>query len=363
MSHEIRTPLNAILGFSSFLKDKEVAEENVVKYAEIITNSGKHLLALINDIIDISIIEAGKLKVTNTHFELNNLLITLYNFFHSYLVSIKKFNVVLKLSISEIDTFIISDETRLRQIFMNLIGNAIKFTEKGIVEFGYSIEDKNIIFFVKDTGKGIREEKKDIIFNKFRKAANTKEKIYGGTGLGLSIAKACADMLNGDIWFESEIGVGTTFFFAIKYEQGINKKKDSGSTENLNYNFNNEVVLIAEDDAYNFAFLKKLIQENNLKILHSVTGRDTIKTVLEHDDISIILMDIKMPDLSGIDAAIEIKKHKPQIPIIAQTAFAYEKDKEEIMNAGCVEYLTKPIDANLLLRSINKHIIRKTGAI
>ncbi len=363
MSHEIRTPLNAILGFSSFLKDKDVAEEDVVKYAEIITNSGKHLLALINDIIDISIIEAGKLKVTKTHFELNNLLITLYNFFHSYLVSIKKFKVVLKLSIPDSDTFIISDETRLRQIFMNLIGNAIKFTEDGVIEFGYMIDNKNIIFFVKDTGKGIPADKKEIIFERFRKASKTRNKLYGGTGLGLSIAKACTDMLNGDIWFESEVNVGTTFFFAIKHEQGINKKENTGSTENLDYNFNKEVVLIAEDDEYNYAFLKKLIQENNLKLLHTVTGRETIKEVMAHDDISIILMDIKMPDLSGIDATIEIKKYKPEIPIIAQTAFAYEKDKEEILKAGCLEYLTKPIDVNQLLRLINKHIIRKPAVI
>lgn len=360
MSHELRTPLNAIMGFSSFLKDKNQTMDTVAKYADIIFNSGEHLLTLINDIIDISLIEAGKIKIAKTNFELNGLFITLYNFFHSYLVSIKKFSVVLKLSIPDTETFIITDETRLRQVLTNLISNAVKFTEKGVVEFGYNIEGRNIKFFVKDTGRGVPEDKKQIIFDRFTKAADTKEKLYGGTGLGLSIAKACTDILGGNIWFESETNIGSTFFVEIKHKRGTNNKANVDVTENPTYQFNNELILVAEDDDFNFTFLEKLILENNLKLIRSVTGRQTIEKALEHNDISLILMDIKMPDLSGIEATIEIKKQKPGIPIIAQTAFAYEKDKEEILNAGCIDYLCKPIDKNQLLRLIDKNITRKS---
>lgn len=359
MSHELRTPLNAILGFASFLKDKKRSKENTEKYADIIINSGEHLLSIINDIIDISIIEAGKLRISKKNFELNSLLISLYNFFHSYIVSIKKFKVALKLDIPEHDVYIISDEKRIRQILTNLIGNAIKYTEKGEVQFGYKFDGKNLIFFVKDTGNGIAEDKKEIIFERFRKAADTKEKIYGGTGLGLSIAKACVDILEGRIWLKTEENFGSTFFFSINYEPGkeiIESPILGGETE---YNFSKEMVLVAEDDDYNFAYLEKLLLENNLLVQRTVTGRETIKYALEQKNISLILMDIKMPDLSGIEATIEIKKHKPKIPIIAQTAFAFKHDKEEILAAGCVEYISKPINSKDLLQLIEKHLIRK----
>lgn len=359
MSHELRTPLNAILGFAQFLKDKDKTEEEIDRYSDIIINSGQHLLALLNDIIDISLIEAGKLKITKTHFELNNLLISLYNFFHSYLVSVKKFKVVLKLDIPENDRYIISDKTRIRQILTNLIGNAIKFTDHGEVEFGYKIIDNRINFFVKDTGKGISDDNKELIFERFRKAGDTKDKLYGGTGLGLSIAKSCTDILGGDIWFESKENVGSTFFFVIKYEEGTKSENILTKENSVDYNFNNELVLIAEDDSYNFEFLDKILNENNLNTIRTVTGRETIAKVIENDNIRLILMDIKMPDLSGITATEEIKKLRPEIPVIAQTAFAYNSDKEDILNAGCVEYLSKPIESNRLLRLIDKYIIRK----
>ncbi|MCG6189435.1 hybrid sensor histidine kinase/response regulator [Maribellus maritimus] len=357
MSHELRTPLNAILGYSSFLKDKNKTDDDIERYADVIRKSGEHLMALINDIIDISLIEAGKVKVAQNHFELNSLLIALYNFFHSYLISKKKFNLLLKLDIPESDFLIVSDETRLRQILTNLLSNAIKFCEKGIIEFGYRIETKNIIFFVKDTGIGIPVDKKEIVFGRFVKVAESREKLYEGTGLGLSIAKACTEMLNGKIWFDSVENIGTTFYFTIEYKAGTQSKEQLISSNITPYEFNNELVLIAEDDEYNYSFLEESLKEYNLRLIRAVTGQEAINKVMEHDDISLILMDIKMPVLSGIDATIEVKKQKPEIPIIAQTAFAYESDKREILNAGCIECLTKPIDKKLLLELIYKNIV------
>ncbi len=361
MSHELRTPLNAIIGFSSFLKDNKATGDDVVRYADIISNSGEHLLSIINDIVDLSLIETGHLKITKSRFELNSLLIAIYDFFHSYLVSLRKFDLFLKLDIPQKDMFIFSDETRLRQILTNLISNAIKFTENGVIEFGYRADVNNINFFVKDTGIGISEDKKEIIFGRFQKVAKSKQKLYEGTGLGLAIAKACSNMLNGNIWFDSEENVGSTFYFNIRYEDAPDTITDSVSEEIIDFNFNNELVLIAEDDEYNFAFLEKLIKDHNLKLIRTATGSETIKKAMEHNDIGLILMDIKMPDLSGIDATIEIKRQKPEIPIIAQTAFAYDNDRREVLAAGCVDFITKPIDKKHLLSLIDMHILKRTG--
>ena len=347
--------------FRSFLKDNKATGDDVVRYADIISNSGEHLLSIINDIVDLSLIETGHLKITKSRFELNSLLIAIYDFFHSYLVSLRKFDLFLKLDIPQKDMFIFSDETRLRQILTNLISNAIKFTENGVIEFGYRADVNNINFFVKDTGIGISEDKKEIIFGRFQKVAKSKQKLYEGTGLGLAIAKACSNMLNGNIWFDSEENVGSTFYFNIRYEDAPDTITDSVSEEIIDFNFNNELVLIAEDDEYNFAFLEKLIKDHNLKLIRTATGSETIKKAMEHNDIGLILMDIKMPDLSGIDATIEIKRQKPEIPIIAQTAFAYDNDRREVLAAGCVDFITKPIDKKHLLSLIDMHILKRTG--
>lgn len=358
MSHELRTPMNAIFGFASLLNDKNKTREEIEQYANIILNSSEHLLSLINDIIDISIIGAGTVKISKSAFELNTFLKTLYNFFHSYLVAKSKFNIFLKLNIPESECYIVSDETRLRQILTNLLSNAVKFTENGIIEFGYTIEGELIRFFVKDTGIGIPEDKKEIVFERFRKVAETKEKLYEGTGLGLSIARACAQLLKGKLWFDSKINVGTSFYFTLKLESGEEDSEHQHSEIKDDFIFNNELILVAEDDDYNYAFLETFLKDHNLKLIRTTTGRETIKQALQHSDISLILMDIKMPDLSGIDATKEIKKQKPDLPIIAQTAYAYESDRLEILKAGCIDYLTKPIDKIRLLNSIHKNIKR-----
>lgn len=359
MSHELRTPMNAIFGFASLINEKNKTRDEIEHYANIILNSSEHLLSLINDIIDISIIGAGTIKISKSTFGLNALLKSLYNFFHSYLVAKSKFHIFLKLNIPESECYIVSDETRLRQILNNLLSNAVKFTEEGVVEFGYTIEGELIKFFVKDTGIGIPEDKKDIIFERFQKVAGTKEKLYEGTGLGLSIALACSQLLKGKLWFDSKVNVGTSFYFTLKLESGNEDSEQRHSEIKDDFIFNKELILVAEDDDYNFAFLETFLKDHNLKLIRTTTGRETIKQALQHSDISLILMDIKMPDLSGIEATREIKKQKPDLPIIAQTAYAYESDRLEILKAGCIDYLTKPIDKIRLLNTILKNIQRK----
>jgi len=215
MSHEIRTPLNGILGFAQILANHEITHQQLEEYSNIIIKSGHHLLSLINDIIDIAKIESGQLKFTKTEVNINQLLQELYSFFQSLLSQNRKSEIKLKLSIPIPDKIIKTDPTRLKQILTNLINNAVKFTEKGFIEFGYKIIQNQIIFHVKDSGIGIPIDKQEIIFERFKQASDTTEKLYGGTGLGLSISKACAEKLGGQIRLISELKKGSEFYISI----------------------------------------------------------------------------------------------------------------------------------------------------
>ncbi len=356
MSHEIRTPMNAIIGFASFLKDPSNPKGEIEKYADIIMNEGNHLLNLINDIIDISKIDAGQITISKSKVDLNALLIDLYNTFHSGQLSKNNFNIHLKVHMPVKKMFLLTDETRLRQILMNLIGNALKFTHEGEIEFGYDIENDKIRFFVSDTGIGIAKEKQTKIFDRFQQAAHETEKIYGGTGLGLSIAKACTELLGGDIWLESEVDKGTTFYFTILHVPIHINKKNWAHPKLSDYEFNNELILIAEDEDYNYKYLETALAKYKLQLIRSKTGRETIEKALSDDHIQLILMDIQMPDLTGIEATVEIRKLKPELPIIAQTAYAMNNDKQKFMAIGCTDYLAKPIKKEQLIRTIYEHL-------
>lgn len=354
MSHEIRTPLTAIIGFSSFLKQPGINEESVKKYAEIIGDSGEHLLALINDIIDLSKFEAGKIELFKTDIDLHDLFEELYTFFLSYLESKNKPQLRLKLNIPETNTVILSDDTRLRQILINLIGNAIKFTEKGMVEFGYSIKEDTLIFFVKDTGIGIDEEYQDIIFDRFKQGTSSDDKFHSGTGLGLSISKAFVELLDGKIWFESEKDKGTNFYFTIDYQEG--KEKEKKEFKEVEFIFNNEVILVAEDDENNFEFLKKLLEDNNLEVLRAANGKECIQKVEADRGIDLVLMDIQMPELSGIKAVEKIKEIRPDLPVIAQSAYLLKDNESGLKSSGFDELISKPINNMALLKTLKNYI-------
>ncbi len=356
MSHEIRTPMNAIVGFSSFLKDENKTQEEINQYADIIINSGNHLLNIINDIIDISKIDAGKYSITPEPLDINALLRELYHFFHSMLIHEKKYNVQLLLHIPQNELHAVTDKTRLRQILTNLIGNAVKFTEKGQIEFGYHMQKQEIIFFVMDTGIGIAPEHQDVIFNRFHKAADNDNKFYSGTGLGLSIAKACTQMLGGKIWLNSTLGKGTTFYFSIAYKPGKTIHKAPDSIEKQQIDFNGEHILIAEDDNSNYLYMKRIFQDYNLKITHVTTGKEAFEKVVSDDSIKLVLMDIKMPEMDGLEATRIIRHSGSNIPIIAQTAYAFPSDTQKSMDAGCNDFISKPIKASQLLKIISKYL-------
>ncbi|NER06983.1 MAG: response regulator, partial [Okeania sp. SIO3C4] len=318
MSHEIRTPMNSIIGFASILKNNDTSLKQREKYIDIITNSSNHLLNLINDIIDISKIESGEVVVSYTDIELNALFHELYSFYHSELRTLNKFGVYLKMKIPYPEFYISTDETRLRQVLINLIGNAVKFTDSGEIEFGYGLKGDKIEFFVRDTGIGIARDKQDMIFKRFHQESETTERLYGGTGLGLAIAKACTELLKGEIWLESVQNFGTTFYFTVEYAKG-KQANEIFEVENKEFEFDNELILVAEDDDYNYDYISTILSHHDLRLIRTKSGRETIRMALSHDDLKLVLMDIQMPDLTGSEATIEIRKHKPELPIIAQT--------------------------------------------
>jgi hypothetical protein len=364
MSHEIRTPLNGILGFTQLLKDQELSNEDKERYIDIIEHRGNHLLTIINDIIDISKIEANQLKVNFYDFNLNEMIYQLFSVYGKKLIDLGKTKINLQkfVDLKDQDSIIVSDQTRLEQLFNNLLSNAIKFTEEGYIKFGYTLEkragNKNILFFVKDTGIGIEKSQIPDIFERFNKLQEATRGEYGGNGLGLAISRGIVEVLDGEIWVESETGVGSTFYFSIPYKT----KTDKDITSQIDTitlrkkDFKKKKVLIVEDDETNILYLSEILKRMNTNVLVAEDGVEAIKKCKSDKDINLVLMDIKLPKMNGYDASKEIKKIRPKLPIIAQTAYAMINEKEKCLDAGCDEYLAKPINKNDLISILQLYL-------
>ncbi len=354
MSHEIRTPMNGILGFTQLLKRRNVSEVKKAEYLDIISDRGYELLNIINDIIDISKIESKQVEVNHNNIELNSCIDELYDFFKT-----KKTHVKLIKKYSHESLHIKIDKTKFNQILTNLINNAIKFTLSGSVEIGYKIKQnkksKYIEFFVKDTGIGVPANKQEIIFNRFTQADDGHTKSYGGTGLGLAISKSLVELMDGEIWVESIEKIGSTFYFTLPYLKSQEIENIDSEEESIKYNWNNKTILIAEDDEFNYLFLKEIINSTKAKIIRVKNGIEAIEQA-KKSKIDIILMDIKMPKLDGISASIEIKKFNNNIPIIIQTAFSITKEINKTINENFETLISKPIDEDKLLSIINDYL-------
>ncbi len=364
MSHEIRTPMNAIIGFSNLLNDTDFNAKEKSELILHIVNNSNTLLHLIDDIIDIAKIEAGQLNINKKNYKLNKQLYELLELFsekEKTLVN-KDIELKLKIGVDNIDFTVYSDPLRIQQIFTNLIDNALKFTEKGFIEFGYTLNENlknpSIVFYVKDTGIGLSENNQEIIFSRFTKLENNKTKLYRGAGLGLSICENISHLLGGHIWIESEIDKGSTFYFSIPYIKISNQEKtvSEQQDDNLNYNWSDKTILIAEDEKSNYRYLEVLLSQTNVKLIHALNGFETIE-LFQKNNIDLILMDIKMSEMDGLEATRRIKKIDSKIPIIAQTAFAMENDEKMSLEAGCDDYIAKPIKREKLLDLINKYFV------
>lgn len=345
ISHEIRTPMNGIIGFSEMLMNPNLTNEKRTNFAKIIIDSGMQLLGIINDVLDISKIETGQHKLNLERFNVNAMMLDLHHFFAAAANS-KGVRLYVNFGLDDQNAFILSDPIKLRQILTNLLGNSFKFTKMGSIEFGYDVVADMLYFYVKDTGVGISPEHKDDIFDRFRQLESPTTKSYGGTGLGLSISKAFVELMGGKIWFTSEQGKGTTFWFSMPFSLGEEKPMLSTLDKPVDYN---PLVLIAEDEEINFFLLKEIISSKGVKVVHAKNGQEAVDMVFANPNICLVLMDIKMPVLNGIDAAREIKRSKPDIPIIAQTAFALEYDKDKLNQSCFDDYVTKPISKQELL--------------
>ena len=337
MSHEIRTPLNAIVGFSGLLPTVTESSEQE-EYINIIENNNTLLLQLIGDILDLSKIEAGTLEFIHADFDLNQLMEELEN---SLRLKLKDSTVTLSFDAAETECFIHSEKNRLSQLIINLVTNAIKFTEKGTIHFGYEKRRDMLYFYVKDTGIGISADKKDKIFDRFFKVNSFAQ----GTGLGLSICQMIVETLGGEIGVESEAGVGSTFWFTVPYQAAgqvrtNDKEKIRKSTQER------LTILIAEDNDSNYKLFKSILSDD-YSMLHAWNGMEAVEMFKLHSP-DIVLMDLNMPIMDGYEATRKIREVNSLVPIVAVTAFAYASDEIRVMENGFDGYMAKPIRAGLL---------------
>lgn len=364
MSHEIRTPLNGILGFAELLKENDISDDKRKKYIDIILNSGKVLLNLINDIIDLAKIEAGQLNITEKPFNLNSFLKEIYTLFNEQKNYLEKTEIELKLKIPEQnnDLLIVSDDSRLRQVFTNLISNTFKFTKEGYIEFGYSIEKEYDIikFYVKDTGIGIPKDKLNLIFKRFGQIRSKRTDDEKGTGLGLAISKGIINLLGGDIWVETKYNVGSTFYFTIPAKYHLdNTINDINKTININdINWKNKKALIVEDDPYSMELLKESLKITKIEIDAVKNGEKAIQLIQEGKWYDVILMDLKLKGIDGYEATKAIKDINKKIPIIAQTAYAMDGEEKKTLKSGFDGYLSKPIQINEMINVLNSVFIK-----
>ncbi len=356
ISHEIRTPMNAIMGFSGLMPANFNNKEKLQSFADIINQRCNDLLSIITDILDVSKIESGQSTLKNEDCKINELFAELKLFFSDYQNRTNKKHIVLNFIPLVDDVNIKIDKVKLKQILINLITNAFKFTDEGSIECGCVPINNKLQFYVKDTGIGIPEDKKDFVFERFAQIKNPKILNIGGTGLGLSIVKGLVNLLGGEVWLESECYKGTTFYFTIKFTFSKGTEMLLNNEVNkMNETINNKSILIVEDDEYNAIYLKEILLGYFSNIAIVGLGKDAIKYV-ENNQVDLILMDVRLPDITGYEASIEVLKLKPDIKIITQTAYAAQDEKQKAFDSGCVDYISKPTKQELLLKMINKHL-------
>ncbi|MGM0582834.1 MAG: ATP-binding protein [Bacteroidota bacterium] len=363
MSHEIRTPMNGIIGFTQLMKDPDLTGADQQEYIEIIEKSGKRMLNIINDIVDISKIEARLMELDMKKTNVNEQIEYTYTFFKPE-AKAKGIEISFKNTLPEKEATIITDREKLYAILTNLVKNALKYTEKGSIELGYSLKTDNepeqLEFYVKDTGIGIPKERQVAIFERFIQADIANEMALQGAGLGLSISRAYAEMLGGKIQVESEEGKGSTFYFTLPYNTESSAETIDRQTESSEKSddIRKLKILIAEDDEISEMLLNNFIKKFGKQIFKARSGAETVETCRNNPDIDLILMDIQMPEMNGYEATKQIREFNKEVIIIAQTAYGLTGDREKSIEAGCNDYIAKPIN-KAELQAMIKHYFGK----
>ena len=349
--------MNAIVGFSKLLQSGKLNKQKQQEYTNNILEKGNQLLRIINDIIDISKIEANQLNINKSRFSLNKLLDEIKHDFKDELEKKPKIDLEINKEVKN-GNYIYLDRSRIKQVLSNILSNAFKYTDKGKIEIGYKLQDKdNILFFIKDTGIGVEQNKQDIIFDSFRKTDDSSTRLYGGTGLGLSISKALVKLMGGNIWVESELNQGASFYLTLPYEPAYRVSESKPTEEEeIIYHWEGKNILIVEDDELSFEYLKEILKETKANIFHAKDGQAAIKYCKEKNNIDLVLMDIQLPGIDGNTATERIREFDKELPIIAQTAYALEEERKKILQAGCNDYVSKPINENALYKKIHNYL-------
>ena len=354
MSHEIRTPLNGILGFANLLTANDLSEDKVAKYKDVIEKSSDQLLRIINDILDISRIETGQIELNEEDVDVKELMTEVYNKYADE-ANEKGLEFLCEKTGLEKKHIYRIDRYKLQQVLDNLVQNAIKFTDEGHIKMGCERKSGKLHFFVHDTGIGITGRELSRIFKRFHQVIDERNRIrpVGGTGLGLSISKAYVELMGGSIWVESEYKRGSNFIFEIPGKTNLPKES---ATKIINIPALDHLnILVAEDEESNFLYLEEILEAYNINIHRAKNGQEALNILKEHPDIDLILMDIKMPVMNGLEATKAIKKLFPDIPVIAQTAYATPEDKKNAKMAGCDDYLVKPIQRSTLIETMDNY--------
>ncbi|HEU4788083.1 MAG TPA: ATP-binding protein [Flavobacterium sp.] len=357
LSHEIRTPMNAIIGFSDLLMDDKLSDTFKKKYLKIINTSGKSLVSIIEDLIEMSKIDAKQIAPKFKGLNIEKCLNELYNTLKVTIPDDKNIKFYQLVNNVKLPNDVLTDEIKLKQVIVNLLTNAIKFTDNGHVAFGYSISPnkKFLEFRVEDTGIGIGEKDLKVIFDRFRRVEDDYSISLSGLGLGLSISKAYVEMLGGEITVESVFGGGSVFKFTIPLYYDETTYDENDSVPEIAYNESeSKTILVAEDDNINFLLLKTILEKKNHIVLRAKNGQEVVDISAADSNIDLIFMDIKMPVMDGYEAFEIIKKDNPYRIVIAQTAHSSSEVEESIMKAGFSGYITKPLNKEKIFELINQ---------
>lgn len=361
MSHEIRTPMNGILGFADLLKEPRLSGDKQQEYIEIIKESGKRMLNIINDIIDISKIEAGSMKLNMTETDVLEQIGFIFTFFKPE-AEAKGLLLTLKKGLTHSEGRITTDREKLYAILTNLVKNAIKYTEKGEIEIACFRKGNFLEFSVKDTGIGIPENRQQAVFERFIQADIDDRMALQGAGLGLAITKAYIGMMGGEIWLESKPGAGSVFYFTLPWLDNVGKGSDEEAKAidfETDTSISDLMVLIVEDDPVSETLLEIGLAKTGCRILKAAAGSDAVEIARSNPEISLILMDIRLPGMNGLEATQKIRQFNREVIVIAQTAYGLAGDREKALESGCNDYIAKPIIMTELLTIINKHLNAK----